>query len=73
MEAVNDGQDLYMTCTMPSIEVGTVGGGTHLAGQSAMLDLLGVKGPDRVNPGGHAQVRLGSVDGCSVVMCGAMW
>ena len=28
-----DGRDLYMTCTMPSIEVGTVGGGTVLAAQ----------------------------------------
>lgn len=28
MEAINDGQDLLITCSMPSIEVGTVGGGT---------------------------------------------
>ena len=28
MEAINDGQDLLITCTMPSIEVGTIGGGT---------------------------------------------
>lgn len=26
--AVNDGKDLLITCSMPSIEVGTVGGGT---------------------------------------------
>ncbi|XP_077865070.1 3-hydroxy-3-methylglutaryl-coenzyme A reductase-like, partial [Saccoglossus kowalevskii] len=30
--------DLYITCTMPSVEVGTVGGGTILQPQSACLD-----------------------------------
>ena len=39
-----DGQDLLVSCTMPSIEIGTVGGGTVLSAQSACLDLLGVKG-----------------------------
>ena len=39
-----DGQDLYITCTMPSIEVGTVGGGTGLPTQSACLDMLGLRG-----------------------------
>jgi len=43
MEAVN-GQDLYVSVTMPCMEVGTVGGGTALAPQAAMLDLLGVRG-----------------------------
>lgn len=28
-----NGEDLHISCTMPSIEVGTVGGGTHLAPQ----------------------------------------
>ena len=31
MEAINDEQDLLITCSMPSIEVGTVGGGTSNA------------------------------------------
>ena len=39
-----DGQDLYISCTMPSLEVGTVGGGTVLTAQSACLDMLGVRG-----------------------------
>lgn len=39
-----DGKDLYISCTMPSIEIGTVGGGTQLPAQSACLDMLGVKG-----------------------------
>lgn len=30
-------EDLYISCTMPSIEVGTVGGGSGLCAQSACL------------------------------------
>ncbi|KAJ6999061.1 3-hydroxy-3-methylglutaryl-coenzyme A reductase [Populus alba x Populus x berolinensis] len=47
MEAVNDGKDLHISVTMPSIEVGTIGGGTQLASQSACLNLLGVKGASK--------------------------
>ena len=32
-----DNEDLYVSCTMPSIEVGTVGGGTCLEAQSSCL------------------------------------
>jgi hypothetical protein len=39
-----DGQDLYISCTMPSLEIGTIGGGTGLAAQSACLDMLGLRG-----------------------------
>ena len=35
MEAINDGKDLLITCSMPSIEVGTVGGGTILSSAKA--------------------------------------
>lgn len=38
------GDDLYISCSMPSIEIGTVGGGTVLSPQSACLEMLGVKG-----------------------------
>ncbi|KAK9686192.1 protein of unknown function (DUF4806) [Popillia japonica] len=38
------GEDLYISCTMPSLEVGTVGGGTILSAQGACLDMLGIKG-----------------------------
>ena len=31
--------DLYVSCTMPSIEVGTVGGGTVLPAQAACLEV----------------------------------
>ncbi|XP_020266967.1 3-hydroxy-3-methylglutaryl-coenzyme A reductase 3-like, partial [Asparagus officinalis] len=56
MEAVNDGKDLHVSVTMPSIEVGTVGGGTQLASQSACLDLLGVKGANPESPGSNARL-----------------
>ncbi|KAL7746489.1 3-hydroxy-3-methylglutaryl-coenzyme A (HMG-CoA) reductase isozyme [Sorochytrium milnesiophthora] len=70
MEAMNDGQDLHMSCTMPSIEVGTVGGGTNLPAQAAMLDLLGVRGPNYDQPGGNAQ-RLARIV-CAAVMAGEL-
>ena len=42
MEATGiDDQDLYVSCTMPSIEVGTVGGGTILPPQAACLEVSG--------------------------------
>lgn len=44
-----------MTVSMPSIEVGTVGGGTVLAPQAAVLDLLGVRGAHPTTPGANAQ------------------
>ncbi|KAK1423506.1 hypothetical protein QVD17_18809 [Tagetes erecta] len=56
MEAVNDGKDLHISVTMPSIEVGTVGGGTQLASQSACLNLLGVKGASKDEPGSNSRV-----------------
>jgi hydroxymethylglutaryl-CoA reductase (NADPH) len=40
---------------MPSIEVGTVGGGTILSPQRAMLDMLGVAGAHPTEPGANAQ------------------
>ncbi|KAL6211071.1 hypothetical protein ACLB2K_016299 [Fragaria x ananassa] len=66
MEAINDGKDLHVSVTMPSIEVGTVGGGTQLASQSACLNLLGVKGANREAPGTNAR-QLASVVAGSVL------
>ncbi|XP_031094763.1 3-hydroxy-3-methylglutaryl-coenzyme A reductase-like [Ipomoea triloba] len=60
MEAVNDGKDLHISVTMPSIEVGTVGGGTQLASQAACLNLLGVKGASKVEPGANSR-RLAAI------------
>ncbi|GFQ01839.1 3-hydroxy-3-methylglutaryl-coenzyme a reductase, partial [Phtheirospermum japonicum] len=63
MEAVNDGKDLHVSVTMPSIEVGTVGGGTQLASQSACLNLLGVKGASKEAPGSNARLLATVVAG----------
>ncbi|KAG0467897.1 hypothetical protein HPP92_017225 [Vanilla planifolia] len=63
MEAVNDGKDLHISVTMPSIEVGTVGGGTQLASQSACLNLLGVKGSSTESPGANARLLATIVAG----------
>jgi len=38
------GDDLFCSVTMPNILVGTVGGGTGLASQSAGLNIMGLKG-----------------------------
>lgn len=43
VEAVEEG--VYVSVTLPSLEVGTVGGGTWLPAQRAALDLVGVAGP----------------------------
>ncbi|MCS6788893.1 MAG: hypothetical protein NZ733_06355 [Aigarchaeota archaeon] len=37
--------DLYFSLTIPSLEVGTVGGGTWLPAQRAALSIMGVAGP----------------------------
>ncbi|KAL1747372.1 hydroxymethylglutaryl-coenzyme A reductase-domain-containing protein [Schizophyllum fasciatum] len=55
MEPTNGGEDLLITITMPSIEVGTVGGGTVLAPQQAILEMLGIKGAHATQPGQNAQ------------------
>ncbi|WJX57635.1 3-hydroxy-3-methylglutaryl-coenzyme A reductase 1 [Trifolium repens] len=66
MEAVNDGKDLHISVTMPSIEVGTVGGGTQLASQSACLNLLGVKGASKETPGANSR-QLATIVAASVL------
>ncbi|KAK2427241.1 3-hydroxy-3-methylglutaryl-coenzyme A reductase [Trifolium repens] len=66
MEAVNDGKDLHISVTMPCIEVGTVGGGTQLASQSACLNLLGVKGASKESPGANSR-KLATIVAGSVL------
>ena len=64
---------------MPSIEVGTIGGGTILEPQAAMLDLLGVRGAHQTNPGDNARrlaclvaatVLAGELSLCSALAAG---
>jgi hydroxymethylglutaryl-CoA reductase (NADPH) len=45
------------------IQVGTVGGGTQLASQSACLNLLGVKGASTESPGANARLLATIVAG----------
>ncbi|EOD21511.1 hydroxymethyglutaryl-CoA reductase [Emiliania huxleyi CCMP1516] len=54
LEPANGGADLHVSVTMPSIEVGTVGGGTILAPQRACLEMLGVAGAGQ-EAGSHAR------------------
>ncbi|KAL1683201.1 hydroxymethylglutaryl-coenzyme A reductase-domain-containing protein [Schizophyllum commune] len=70
MEPTNDGEDLLITVTMPSIEVGTVGGGTVLAPQQAILEMLGVKGAHPTSPGQNAQTLARIV--AAAVMAGEL-
>ncbi|SCU78769.1 LADA_0A07492g1_1 [Lachancea dasiensis] len=58
--------DLRISVSMPSIEVGTIGGGTILEPQSAMLDLLGVRGPHPTSPGDNAR-QLAKIVACAVL------
>jgi hydroxymethylglutaryl-CoA reductase (NADPH) len=55
---------------MPSIEVGTLGGGTILEPQAAMLDMLGVRGPHPTNPGDNARKLARIV--CAGVLAGEL-
>ncbi len=47
--------NLQISVSMPSIEVGTIGGGTVLDAQGSMLELLGVRGPHPTHPGTNAR------------------
>ena len=64
------GEDLYISCTMPSIEIGTVGGGTILPPQSACLAMLGVRGAHETNPGENATQLARIV--CATVLAGEL-
>lgn len=65
-----DGSDLYVSCTMPSIEIGTIGGGTGLPAQGTCLAMLGVKGPHANQPGENAS-RLARIV-CATVLAGEL-
>ncbi|XP_068430398.1 3-hydroxy-3-methylglutaryl-coenzyme A reductase-like isoform X2 [Clinocottus analis] len=71
MEAAGpEGKDLYISCTMPSIELGTVGGGTNLAPQQACLQMLGVQGTSSSEPGENARQLARVV--CGTVLAGEL-
>lgn len=57
---------LQIAVSMPSIEVGTLGGGTILEPQSAMLDMLGVRGSHPTSPGDNSR-RLARIIGAATL------
>lgn len=65
-----NGEDLYLTCTMPSLEVGTVGGGTGLPGQQACLAMLGVRGAHKTHPAENSKTLAKII--CATVMAGEL-
>lgn len=62
-----EGDDLHISVSMPCIEVGTVGGGTQLASQSACLNLLGVKGSSDEEEAGSNAKQLARIIAGSVL------
>ncbi|CAL9682328.1 unnamed protein product [Knipowitschia caucasica] len=70
MERAGTGEDLYITCTMPSIELGTVGGGTNLNPQQACLKMLGVQGTSPNHPGENGRQLARVV--CATVLAGEL-
>lgn len=65
-----NGTDLYVSCTMPSIEIGTIGGGTILPAQGACLAMLGVRGAHTTEPGENAN-KLARII-CATVLAGEL-
>ncbi len=57
--------DLYITVTLPSLEVGTVGGGTRLPTQQEALKLLGVAGSG--DPPGTNAKKLAEIIAAAVL------
>ncbi|KKK24297.1 3-hydroxy-3-methylglutaryl-coenzyme A reductase [Aspergillus rambellii] len=71
--------NLHIAVSMPSMEVGTIGGGTILEAQGSMLDLLGVRGAHPTDPGANARrlarivaaaVLAGELSTCSALAAG---
>jgi hydroxymethylglutaryl-CoA reductase (NADPH) len=63
-EVTKDG-DLYISVTLPSLEVGTVGGGTRLPTQGESLDILGCRGGG--TPPGFNAKKLAEIIGGAVL------
>lgn len=66
----NDDGGLYATVTLPSVMVGTVGGGTGLPSQRACLDLMGLHGSG--NSEALAEVTAGLLLGGELSIIAAM-
>ncbi|MBC7085831.1 MAG: hydroxymethylglutaryl-CoA reductase (NADPH) [Methanomethylovorans sp.] len=64
MEVTENG-DLYCSVTIPSLPVGTVGGGTSVGTQKDCLKLLGVQGPGE--PAGFNSKKFGEIVAAGVL------
>ncbi|RLE57456.1 MAG: hydroxymethylglutaryl-CoA reductase (NADPH) [Thermoprotei archaeon] len=67
VEVVNG--DLYISVTLPSLEVGTVGGGTRLPTQMEALKILGCQGSG--NPPGTNALKFAEIV-CATVLAGEL-
>ncbi|CAM9335802.1 unnamed protein product, partial [Ectocarpus fasciculatus] len=67
MEYAVDGTSLHVSVTMPSIEVGTVGGGTHLPAQAGCLEICGVRGAAKTGDPGDNARKLAMIVGSAVL------
>ncbi len=56
---ITENGDLYFSVTLPSLEIGTVGGGTRLPTQTEALQILGVAGPG--NPPGTNAIKFAEI------------
>ncbi|BDB97419.1 hydroxymethylglutaryl-CoA reductase (NADPH) [Saccharolobus caldissimus] len=59
------GEDLYISVTLPSLEVGTVGGGTRLPTQREALSIMGVYGSG--NPAGSNAKKFAEIIAATVL------
>jgi hydroxymethylglutaryl-CoA reductase (NADPH) len=69
MEYAEDGESLHVSVTMPSIEVGTVGGGTSLPAQAGCLEICGVRGAakgENSSPGDNSR-KLAMIVGAATL------
>uniref|UniRef100_A0A0N4ZR44 3-hydroxy-3-methylglutaryl coenzyme A reductase n=1 Tax=Parastrongyloides trichosuri TaxID=131310 RepID=A0A0N4ZR44_PARTI len=69
MEKTSTG-DLYISCTMKCVEVGTVGGGTILSPQKNCLNILNCQGSNIQEPSANSK-RLATII-CSTVLAGEL-
>lgn len=59
------GDSLYISVTMPSIEIGTIGGGASLATQKEALSIIGVSGGG--NPPGSNSLKFAEIIAATVL------
>lgn len=70
---VNHDQQLYVSVTLPSLVVGTIGGGTHLPTQKECLQLLGCEGEGSARKFAEicgATILAGELSIAAAIACG---